>query len=92
MLDVRYLPRALDDLDTIADYFESLDSDVALRVGADIAGAIGLLQENPFSGKAVGRNGLRRKLSRRYRFKIAYRVRRDTIEILGIYRFQNRTA
>jgi plasmid stabilization system protein ParE len=90
--DVLYLPRALDDLNAIAEYFENLDADVAIRVRADIKRAIGLLQENPFSGRAVGRSGLRRKLTHRYRFKIAYRVRRDVIEILGIYRFQNRTA
>ncbi len=89
---MRYLPRALDDLRAIADYYGSLDPDVALRVRADIEGAIELLQDNPYSAQAIGGRGLRRKLTRRFRFKIAYRVRRDSIEIVGIFRFQNRTT
>ena len=92
MRSVRYLPTALDDLRAIADYYADIDRDVASRVRADIESAIELLRENPYSAQAVGGRGLRRKLTRRYRFKIAYRIRRDTIEVLGIYRYQNRNA
>ena len=62
------------------------------RIAADIDDALGSIIEAPEMYAKVDRKNYRRYVSHRYRFKIAYRVSRDTVAIIGIYRFQNRTA
>ena len=92
MKEIRYLSGAREDLRGILNYYESLAPDVAARVLADIEHAIAYLPENPYLGAATMRRGVRGKLSKRYHFKITYRVRRNCIEIVGVFRFKNRTA
>jgi plasmid stabilization system protein ParE len=87
---VRYSTGARDDLRAIADYYGGIDPDVADRMLADIERAIGYLREFPHLAQAVHGRPLRGKLTRRYRFKVIYSINGDAIEIVGIFRFQNR--
>ena len=90
MRTVRYSAKARNDLSAIADYYGAIDPDVADRMLADIERSIGFLREYPHLAEAVRGQPLRGKLTRRYRFRVIYRVKRDAIEIVGIFRFQNR--
>jgi plasmid stabilization system protein ParE len=87
-----YLDAARADLQSIADYYGAIDPEVADRILDDIRSAIAKLSHFPHRGRAVKDGPLRRVLSRRYRYKIAYRVRRDFIEIVGVFRFQDRQS
>ena len=92
MRRVVYLDVAQADLQSIADYYGAIDPEVADRILADVRSAIAKLDHFPHRGQAVRGGPLRRILSRRYRFKIAYRVRQDVIEIVGVFRFQDRQS
>ena len=87
-----YFDTARADLLSIADYYGTIDPEVADRILADIESTIAELEDFPHRGRRIAGRELHRILSRRYRFKIAYRVTEETIEIIGIFRFQNREA
>lgn len=87
-----YLDTARADLDSIADYYGAIDPDAADRILDDIKSSVLKLGYFPHRGQAVKSGPLRRIISRRFRYKIVYRVRQDAIEIVGIFRFQNREA
>ena len=81
---------ALADLDTRATYFDAIDPDIMQRIVADIERAVARLAQFPRSGEAIARTGLRRIVSRRYRFTVSYLVGPERIEIVGVFRFQDR--
>lgn len=83
---------ALADLESLATYFDAIDPNVTIRVVADIERSIARLTDFPLSGEAIPDTGLRRIVSRRYRFTISYFVAPDQVEIVGVFRFQNRHA
>jgi len=88
---VRYRAAAREDLRAIADCYSAIDPDVAADAQGYRTGSR-VLQEHPYIGQPLARRGLRGKLTRRYRYKIVYRVTRDAIEVGGIFRFRNRNA
>jgi len=88
-MNLRYRRRALEDLRSIETYYLARSPDAVGKVLADINTAVGLVMDFPGAGKAVGSRGLRRVLTRRYRYMIAYRARRDLVEVVGIFRYQN---
>jgi plasmid stabilization system protein ParE len=63
---------------------------LSARIVEDVRTRIERLRHFPKSGKRIDVGDLRQVLSRRYRFKIAYQVTEEEIEIVGIFRFQNR--
>ena len=92
MKDVRFLASAQADLRDIDNYYRNIDPDVAARILKDIESAIAFLKEHPRMGRPTQQRGVRGKLSRRYRYRIVYRVTRNAVVIIGIYRFQNRST
>jgi len=82
---------ALADLEAIASYFDAIDPDITARIVADES-SLKRLKDFPLSGEEVRGTDLRRILSKRYRFIISYFVAPAQVEIVGVFRFQNRRA
>jgi plasmid stabilization system protein ParE len=83
---------AFADLKAIASYFDAIHPDITVRVVTAIRDSIERLRDFPLSGEAIRGTDLRRILSKRYRFIISYFVAPTRIEIVGVFRFQNRRA
>jgi plasmid stabilization system protein ParE len=83
--------RALRDLEDIEAYYLSEAPEALPKVLSDIRQVLKQLEDFPHSGRRVGGRSARRALTSRYRFIVSYRVKRKTIEIVGVFRFQNRT-
>lgn len=90
MKPIVYGRSALADLEALASYFDAIDPDVTIRIVTDIEGSVARLADFPLSGEAIPRTELWRIVSRRYRFTISYFVAPNRIEIVGVFRFQNR--
>jgi plasmid stabilization system protein ParE len=87
---VRFRREAEHDLREIIAWCESVAPDSLPAIAADIWRAIDLVREFPAIGAPVREKPLRRIVSRRYRFKIAYSFADGFITVNGIFRFQNR--
>lgn len=83
---------ALADLEAIASYFDAIDPDITARIVTDIESSLERLKDFPMSGEAIHGTDLRRILSKRYRFIVSYFVAPTQIEIVGVFRFQNRLS
>jgi plasmid stabilization system protein ParE len=87
---VRFTARAERDMSSIVGYYENIAPDLSIRIVADIRDRIEGLRHFPKSGQRIGMADIHRVLSRRHRFKIAYRLTGEAIEIVGVFRFQDR--
>jgi toxin ParE1/3/4 len=85
-MKVVYSPRALRDITAIAAYYRSVaDPNIAPAIAARIEQVIRHLTEHPESAPRVAnRRAVRAALILRYPYKIFYRARNDTIEIVHI--------
>lgn len=92
MKPIKFRLRADRDIEQIIAYYLRLAPEAVPGIAADIDRSLGLIEEDPERYPPVSGTPYRRLVTRRYKFKIAYRVRPDVIEIVGIYRYQNRTA
>jgi plasmid stabilization system protein ParE len=81
-----YSPRAIRDLEHIAAYYRSVaDPNIAAAISQRIEQVINRIARRPFSAPpVVERRDVRAVLVLRYPYKIFYRVREGTIEILHI--------
>jgi toxin ParE1/3/4 len=85
-MNVIYSRRATRDLEAIATYYRAEASPrIAADIGERIERVINRLTEHPVSApQVVGRPGVRAALVLRYPYKIFYRLRSDTLEVLHI--------
>ena len=83
---------ALADLEALASHFDPIDPRITARIVADIQRSVARLADFPRSGEAIPHTSLRRITSRRYRFTISYFVGPERVEIVGVFRFQNRQS
>lgn len=90
MMKVRFRRHAEIDMQGIVDWFESVAPDFLPGILDDIYSSIDRLIAHPRVGTRVPGLCLRRIVTRRYHFKIAYQISGDAILIVGIYRYQNR--
>jgi len=79
------------DLEEINNYGIEFSEQTRDRFFEDIHSSIEILKQFPETGRLLD-NGRRRFISAKYRFAISHRVYDDRIEIVGVYRFQNRTS
>ena len=77
-------------MNSIISYYDDIAPGLSTRIVADIRDRIERVRHFPKSGENFGWTDIHRILSSRYRFKIAYRVTDDAIEVVGIFRYQNR--
>jgi toxin ParE1/3/4 len=82
---VRWLRRALRNLDEEAEYIARDNADAAARVVARIATSIDRLAAHPASGRPGRVPGTRELVVSGTPYIVPYRVRRDTIEILRVF-------
>jgi hypothetical protein len=89
-MQVCFRSKALTDLKQTIDYFDGISPGLAGKIVADIDRSISLLKDYPHLGAAVAGHPLRRVVTRKYGFKIAYQATARAIVIIGIFRFQDR--
>ena len=92
MSRIVFRAEALADLNAIKTWYDEVAPDVVPRILADIFRSIDQLARYPRSGMRVAERPLRRIVTRRYHFKIAYEVSADQVVILGVFRFQDRQS
>jgi plasmid stabilization system protein ParE len=81
---VRYSPLARADREAIFQYLSERSPIGATRVMAAIVRATEQLSAHPMSGVETESAGIRAILAGRYPYKIYYRIRNDTIELIHI--------
>ncbi len=89
-MKVIFRRKAEDDLRGIMEWYEGIAPESVGNILGDIYRSIDQLIDFPRSGTKVPKQRFRRLVTRRYHFKIAYEINDDTVEIVGIFRFQNR--
>jgi plasmid stabilization system protein ParE len=89
---VEFRASAVADLDAIVAWYDDVSPASTSRILSDIERSIEQLKHFPRSGSPVGRHDLRRIVTLRYHFKISYLILADVIQIVGIFRFQDRTS
>ena len=89
---VEFRPQALVEFADLLRYYSTIGGrTLAERVRDDIEQVLVRLSDDPFSAQAFeGHPTLRRAVSRRYRFVVAYQVEGDTVLVEAIYRYQNK--
>ena len=87
-LNLRYTPRAIQQLDAIRTYLHLRNERAVIRVGAHIHKACGQLARHPHSGRPEGPRGIRAISVPRYPYVILYRILGSPpaeIEVLGVF-------
>jgi addiction module RelE/StbE family toxin len=82
--DLAFSPRALASLRRVARYLRERNPAAAERVLAEIERSCELLREHPWMGPPVPGTGLRRHVTRRYRYRVIYRVVGDLVEVRDV--------
>lgn len=91
-MKVRFLDSARADIDAIISWFDEIAPDSVPRILADVDRSIQQLRAFPRSGAPVADSNNRRIVTRRYHFKIAYQIDEDSVVIIGVFRFQDRST
>jgi plasmid stabilization system protein ParE len=91
-MKVRFLPGAIADLQAIIRWYDEIAPASTHRIVADIERSIERLKDFPHSGPATGQRDIRRIVTLRYHFKIAYRIEPERIVVIGVFRHQNRIS
>jgi toxin ParE1/3/4 len=81
---VHYTPLARADREAIFQYLHERSPAGARRVMAAIVAATERLANHPLSGVETEFPGIRATLAGRYPYKIYYRIRNDTLELIHI--------
>ncbi len=86
-MKIVYSPQALNNLTEIADYLLPRSAQAANHVRADIRAAIETLAIFPNAGRLQSSNGIRKTITRNYRYVIYSMFNEDgkTVEILAIF-------
>jgi len=93
MIGVEYRWTANRDIYRIQQHYLSISSRSYETVRQDINSAIRILQTYPLAGAKIRPKGrVRRIVSSKYRYSITYLAADDKIEIIGIFRYQNRNV
>lgn len=84
------LETAEDDLQQFESYFVDIHPDIWAVVQKDIVASLAFIRDFPLAAQAVEGHQLRRRVTRKYKYTIAYRIVGDVAEIIGIFRHQDR--
>ncbi len=82
---IKWLRRALMDLDAEATYIAEEDPELAIHIYSYIREKVSRLEKFPDSGRPGRIFGTRELVLNRYPYLVPYRVKNDTIEILRIF-------
>lgn len=84
MADLAFTPRALASLRGVDRYLRERSPMEADRVLAEIERSCDLLREQPWIGPPIPGTGLRRHITRRYRYRVIYRVAGNLVEVRDV--------
>lgn len=84
MADLAFSPRALASLRNVERYLRERNPAAAERAIAEIGRACDLLREHPWMGPPIPGTGLRRHVTRRYPYRVIYRITKDRVEVRDI--------
>jgi toxin ParE1/3/4 len=87
---VRWLRKALRNLDAEASYIATDDPAAARLVVARVLAAVAALADQPGLGRPGRVPGTRELVVRKTRYIVPYRVRRETVEILRVFHASRR--
>ncbi len=89
---VRFRREAEHDLRRIISWFEEVAPESLPDITTDIWRAIDLVRQFPGIGMEIEGRPLRRIVTRRHKFKIAYSDDEVAVTVVGIFRFQDRQS
>ena len=90
-MNLRYTPRAIQNLDDIRAYIGKDNPDAAWVVGSFIRRSISFLKEFPYHGRATEKENVRRLVVTNYPYVVFYAVANDEVVILSVrHTAQNR--
>lgn len=89
-MQIRWLRKALRNLDGEATYIAVDDAVAARRVVQRILGAVAMLSEQPGLGRPGRVPGTRELIVAKTRYIVPYRVRGETVEILRVFHTSRR--
>lgn len=84
MPDPRFSRRALASLNAADAHLRPLNAKAANAVLAEIARLCALIADFPEMGRAIPGTGLRYHVSRKYRYRVVYRIAGDSVEIRDV--------
>jgi len=87
---VKWLRKALRNLDEEASYIASDDAKAARLVVGRIVGAVAMLADQPGLGRPGRVPGTRELIVKKTRYIVPYRVRGQTVEILRVFHTSRR--
>jgi plasmid stabilization system protein ParE len=89
-MPVRWLRKALHNLDDEAAYIAAGDAAAARLVVSRVLDAVALLQQQPALGRPGRVPGTRELIVAKTRYIVPYRVRGETVEILRVFHTSRR--
>jgi plasmid stabilization system protein ParE len=89
-MKVRLRTEAVADLNSIIGYYHEIAPESLPNILNDIQRSIELVRRFPHLGTPLSDRSLRRLMTRKYHFKIAYQPTHEAILVIGIFRYQNR--
>ncbi|MDB2437288.1 hypothetical protein N9W89_01115 [Hellea sp.] len=89
-MKLRLTEEALLDLKSITNYFGAISTQTLSNIRVDIAQAFEFIRTHPKAGLNINAEGTQRVITRKYSFIIVYDTYPTELEIIGIYRYQNR--
>ncbi|HMR68838.1 MAG TPA: type II toxin-antitoxin system RelE/ParE family toxin [Rubrivivax sp.] len=90
VMKVRWLRKAVRNLDDEATYIAADDTEAARRVVQRVLEAVSMLEEQPGLGRPGRVPGTRELVVARTRYIVPYRVRGETVEILRVFHTSRR--
>jgi len=90
MTEILFLDEALSDLAEINTHYSEVAPTSLDNIWNDIYVVMEVLATWPLAGRTLVNKPGRRFVSPKYRFTITYDYRDDRVEIIGIFRFQDR--
>lgn len=84
MAELIYSRRALASILNQIDYLGERNTDAANSVLADISRTCDLISEFPLLGRAITGIGLRYHLTRKFRYRVVFRIYGDVLEIRDV--------
>jgi plasmid stabilization system protein ParE len=89
-MKIRFSPEAKSAIELIEAYYAERSPSACHNVITDIFDVFDLLSNNPEAGRLHSSKSFRLMVSGKYRFVVTYVTHSDYVEIIDIYRHQNR--
>ena len=89
-MKLRLTDDAINDLSQIKTYYTRFEGSAETNVINDLNAAFDFILANPLAGLNINEFGTQRVISQKYNYVIVYDIIDSFIDVLGVYRYQNR--